>query len=217
MLFRCPGCSKSTLLHTYCAACTAVLQPHPTWWPSPTTAVRRVFSLHTLRDSNMAPLYAYKNHSGKAIRSALAFDRLHQCIDPRSIYDFIAPVPDDKSRIWRRRHSPAWHLAQHASRLLHSPVVEILERQTKTKDKQALLTGLARRLDPPQWRMNTSDEAHLPRANTALIVDDFIVSGTTICGIAEVLRERFGPNLTIDAMCLGIRRIRKELDQTIGQ
>lgn len=165
----------------------------------------------------MSALYAYKNHAGRAMRQALLFQNLSQSRDQRSLYDFILPVPDDKTRIWRRRHSPAWLLAKHAADALHCPILEILERPIESQAKQAMRTGIMRRLYPPQWTL-TLGEKTLPENPTAvLIVDDFIVSGTTIRGIAEVLREQFGPNLTIDALCLGIRRMRKELDEPIGQ
>jgi predicted amidophosphoribosyltransferase len=217
MVFSCLGCQKPQLLRAWCTTCQLALQPNPTWWPSPTHLIRRVFAVHTIRDSNLKLLSAYKNYKGRAMKAALSLPDLGRSVDSRAHYDWILPVPDDHQRLWKRRHSAAYQLAQCVAEEHSSPIVEALARKQSPTSKQALQDGLQRRLEPPHWTIHRKIKCEHKIPKSVLIVDDFIVSGTTIHGIAEVLREGLGNHLIIDALCLGIRRIRKELDQAVRQ
>ncbi len=178
---RCPGCDlpHEASHGIFCAACSLLLEPTPSWLHPPRPAAAALLYVGPLADAVRRLKYAQRTELAPALGALLA----QHVGDYAGTVDCVAPLPLHQRKLRSRGYNPAALLARPLAKALGVPIdVGLLARRRPTRTQAGL---------PRDERLRNVQGAFVARSGMApsrvLLIDDVRTTGATLAEAASTL------------------------------
>ncbi len=228
LFFRCPGCDGEPEASTFplCSPCSLSLTPvdakswcscgNPSCGGSPCSepwlkrsGVASSRALYILCPSSYRILKKWKTSKGHLwTRAVFAPEKIKSLLKELPSIEALIPIPQEDRRSWDLSGGPAYLLALAIQKQIGVPILPHLRLpEGISRRHQAEKQARQRYESPPQFCIA---DPMMPPPKRVLLVDDFLITGTTVDRAVRMLRA-WGVE-EVHLALLGIR-----LSQTMGE